>query len=405
VSGIVRSGRYDKRKSLYHYNCKGPVMRSAIVVGGGIGGLSAALGMHNAGWQVTVVERAAEFTPIGAGITLWPNALRALDELGLGDRLRPLLTPATAGLRDVRGRPIVRFDEAAFVRRLGKPLAGIHRANLIGLLRDALPADSLRAGTEVTAVTRDGDVTYGDGGTEHADLVVGADGIGSRVRAALWPEHAATTYSGSTAFRGVTDAPPNPEIGITWGPGVEFGIVPLAGGGRYWYTALVAAEGETHEDAKTYLEHRFSAWPSATRGLIDSTPADAILHHDIRVLARPLPTRVTGSVALLGDAAHAMTPFLGQGGCQAIEDAVVLAAAAARHDKIADALANYDAERRPRAHAIVKASERMGRLGHRLRNPLLVAARNAVLRRVPASVMTRATSGPADWTPPPLVRV
>uniref|UniRef100_UPI00037861E1 FAD-dependent oxidoreductase n=1 Tax=Saccharomonospora halophila TaxID=129922 RepID=UPI00037861E1 len=163
----------------------------AIVVGGGIGGLSAAVGLRQAGWRVTVAERAPELTEVGAGITLWPNALRALDELGVGEALRPLLAPqASGGLRDPHGRAITRIDGAEFGRRLGRPLVGLHRARLVEILRAALPDDALRTGTEVVAVTTDGEVSYRDGDTARADLVVGADGLGSRVRAALWPGHA-----------------------------------------------------------------------------------------------------------------------------------------------------------------------------------------------------------------------
>jgi 2-polyprenyl-6-methoxyphenol hydroxylase-like FAD-dependent oxidoreductase len=380
-------------------------MGKAIVVGGGIGGLSAALGLRKAGWQVTVAERVPKLTAIGAGLTLWPNALRALDELGVGERLRPLLaTPASGGVRDMRGRSITQFDNAVLEWQVGKPMVGMHRADLVALLRDGLPADCLRTGTEVTRVTRGGRVTYRDGASEQADLVVGADGIDSGVRSQLWPEYAGTAYRGVTAFRGVATPSPDLEFGVHWGPGVELGSVPLVSGDVYWYVSLVAPEDTSHPDNKAYLRQLATEWPCPIRVLIESTPADAVLHHDLRALERPLRTYVTGRVALLGDAAHAMTPFLGQGACQGIEDAVVLAAAAARYRDIDNALEHYDAERRPRTQAIAKASDRAGRFGNQLRNPLLVAARNAALRRLPASASLRELTRPMDWTPPAITR-
>lgn len=373
---------------------------TAIVIGGGIGGLCAAIGLRRAGMRVTVLERAARIDAVGAGITLWPNAIRALTALGLGDRIRPLLEPQRSGcLRTPAGRLITRIDGAKFERRYGLPLVGIHRAHLAELLDGALPAGTVRLGITVSEVTAGGEVRHRDG-TEHADLVVGADGIGSAVRNALWPDHPAPADCGVTAFRGVTDRCPAAELGTTWGPGAEFGVVPLTGGLRYWFFSIRTRAPLRPADDRRFLLDYLRDWSSGLRALVEATPPEAILRHRIEALNTALPSFVEGRVALLGDAAHAMTPFLGQGGCQAIEDATVLAAAVAARPGLDAALADYDARRRPRAQAIARASARAGRGGHLLRNPVAVAARDRLLRLVPGAVRDRATDPIAGWHPP-----
>ncbi|MGB8946083.1 MAG: FAD-dependent monooxygenase, partial [Streptomyces sp.] len=130
--------------------------RAATIVGGGIGGLAAAIALHRRGWRVEVLERAPEFTEIGAGISLWPNALRALAALGLADTVRALgAVEAAGGVRDRRGRWLTRTDNAELTRRFGHPLLVLHRADLLRALAEALPADSLRPDSEVSQVRDD----------------------------------------------------------------------------------------------------------------------------------------------------------------------------------------------------------------------------------------------------------
>jgi 2-polyprenyl-6-methoxyphenol hydroxylase-like FAD-dependent oxidoreductase len=368
----------------------------AVVVGGGIGGLAAAAGLHAVGWEVIVLERAGAFTGAGAGISLWPNALRCLDVLGIDVRDR-LARQRDGGLRDRTGRRLTGWDAAAFERHHGLPLAAIHRRDLIDALAEALPADRLRTGAEVTEVREDGFVRY-TGGELRADLVVAADGIRSTVRPGPGP-----VYSGSTAFRGVARLPGTP-LSTSWDRGTEIGVLPLTGDDVYWWITCVAEPGIRPADARAHLRRRFGHWHDPIPALIDATPPGHVLQHDLHHLATPLPSYVRGRIALLGDAAHAMPPFLGQGGGQALEDAVVLAHAVSTEDSITAALRAYDARRRPRSQQVARASVRAGKLGPQLTRPAATALRTALLRLAPAGATARIGAGISGWRPPRLPR-
>ncbi|MBB5957859.1 2-polyprenyl-6-methoxyphenol hydroxylase-like FAD-dependent oxidoreductase [Saccharothrix tamanrassetensis] len=361
----------------------------ATVVGGGLGGLAAAVALHKVGWEVTVLERAAEFGEVGAGVGVMPNALRALGALGLADEVRAIGTPnVPGGVRDPRGRALTLVDASEAGR-----VVAVHRADLHRVLRSALPERCLVTSTEVTSPD---DVD--------ADLVVAADGIRSRLRAALFPAHPEPVYAGTTAWRSVTGPrfPKDLEISQTLGPGSEFGVLPLGDGRVCWYAATVAPAGGRSPDELGEVRDLVGDWHHPIPALLDATPAGTVLRHDIHELGAPLPTYVRGRVALLGDAAHAMTPYLGQGACMAIEDGVVLAAACARGNTVAEALADYDRARRPRTQAVAKASRLAGRLGHKLRNPVAVAIRDTAMRAIPTSLSLKGMAKFTAWEPPSL---
>jgi 2-polyprenyl-6-methoxyphenol hydroxylase-like FAD-dependent oxidoreductase len=394
-----------------------------VVVGAGLGGLAAGIALHRSGHAVTVLERADALRETGAGIGLMPNGVRALDALGLGGPVRAQATamPA-AGLRDRHGRPLLAVDQAVITRRAGAPLVVVDRTWLHRLLAAALPEGAVRTGVPVLTVRDDGPragltlgatgdrVAHPPGGrtrdTAHpaavpspevtADLVVTADGAGSRLRAELFPDHPGLMGSGECAARGLAPAglggDPVPGELLDHRTGGRFGSLLLADGRTYWYATWPAARGVPAEPAArlTALRARYADWHPTVGALLAATDPEAVHVAETVRLVRPLPSLHRHRVALLGDAAHAMTPDLGQGGCQAFEDAVALGTVldGAGPADVPAALARYDALRRPRTTALQVQARRMNRL-LRLRGPA-GRLRDAALRAVPPALATPA---------------
>ncbi|GAA2899885.1 FAD-dependent monooxygenase [Streptosporangium fragile] len=370
--------------------------RQAIVVGGGIGGLAAALALQRIGWQTIVLERAPQPGEIGAGMSQAPNAMRALAELGVEDQARAAGVPtyASSNLRTPDGRYLQRARPGD-----ATPLLGFHRADLRRVLLNAVPAGCVRTNAEVTAVRQDaGSATVGFGGDKlTADLVIAADGIRSTVRRLLWPDAPPPRFLGRTAWLGIAEVPGLPGS-ITLGPGAFFLIHPVARGRAYWAYIIPAHHpGIRYEREKAEVFRRIGDWHDPIPALIEATPPEDVIHIDIHDLD-PLPTYVRGRVALLGDAAHAMSPDRGQGAGQSIEDAVVLAAALAGEPTIEGALRRYDAERRPRTQATVRGARKDGHRTNRT-SRAVYRALVTLLRMVPAPLWRKglAADGNATW--------
>ncbi|WP_461022421.1 FAD-dependent monooxygenase [Thalassiella azotivora] len=375
--------------------------RRAAVVGAGIGGLTTAVALQRAGWSVTVHERAAALEPLGAGLVLWPNAVHALDALGLGDAVREhaAVLGGTA-IRRPDGRLLARTHGAALAARHGAPLLGIERGHLQTGLADALGPDAVRLGSDAVRLGSDVHDPH-ELAAEH-DLVVGADGVRSRVRAALWPDLAEPAYAGYTAWRAVVRADvPVREVSETWGVRERFGVVPMADGRVYVFaTATVPAGGATGSDEEVAeLRRRFGRWHEPIPALLEALAPEAVLRHDVHALPTVPDVLHRGRAVLLGDAAHAMEPNLGQGACLAVEDAVVLAHELGEDADVHQALARYNGARRPRVAALSRLSARIGRVTQHT-GPVGAAVRDTAARLTPRGVLLRGSDRAAGWRPP-----
>ena len=355
------------------------------IVGGGIGGVAAAVALHQVGIDAVVYERAPQLREVGAGMMLWPNATRVLWGLGL--------------LEDVLARSgssthfLVRASSGAVLMNiaLGKfdvPAICMRRSDLLTLLLAALPPGCIRLGHKVNRLEQSRDrvrISFEGGLVEEHDAVIGADGIRSRVRSELFGP-SDPIYRGYTVWRGVAKyaddwSGTNSE---TWGVGRRFGIIDTGHGNFTWYAT--ANTRREHQDApcgrKRELLEAFRGWHEPIADLIEGTPEDAIMKNGAYDHA-PLRRWGKGRVTLLGDAAHPCTPNLGQGGCMALEDAVVLAKCLDRENSMEVALRRYAALRLHRTRHIQQRSRLMGEIGQ-WENRIFVAGRRVVTRLLPA---------------------
>ncbi|MEU6564851.1 FAD-dependent monooxygenase [Nocardia nova] len=376
--------------------------RRACVVGAGIGGLAAAVALGRRGWEVEILERSAAIGESGSGLTVWSNGLRALDTIGLGAQVRArAMDETSAGIRNPKGEWLIRTDTSELVRRYGDVVM-IPRADLFDILRAAVAELDVRVGVEVSGIE-----TYGDGvrilhdaGVSEADLVVGADGIHSAVRRWVCPRAAPPRYSGSTAWRLITTRPVPSlhEGGQTWGHGEQVGIIPMTDGRVYLFGAAAVPAGQRNPgDELGEMRRRFGHWHEPIPTLLAAVGESDVLRHDIYELP-PIPAFVRGPVALLGDAAHAMTPNMGQGANQALEDAVTLAALLDRTGRVEDALTEYNRIRRPRTQSIARRSRSIGTVAQLTSVPAVV--RDAALRVTPGNELLRGFGAALSWEPP-----
>ncbi|UXR71365.1 MULTISPECIES: FAD-dependent monooxygenase [unclassified Staphylococcus] len=360
------------------------------IVGAGIGGLTLAALLREQKHDVHIFERQDAIKEVGAGIGIGRNVIEKLGDHDLAKGIKNIgHLLKTTRMLDEQGEVIseMPFDEKT-------TNVTVLRQTLVETIASYVSEDMLHFNHEVTAV--EGNETmarlhFRQQDSQTFDLVIGADGIHSIVRQTVQPK-AKVQYQGYTCFRVLVEDVP--EIGQTadeyWGSKGRFGIVPLLDGKAYWFAAINAKENDIEYKRynKPYLQAYFNQYPEPVRHILDRQPETGILHHDIYDL-KPLNTFVYQSrIVLLGDAAHATTPNMGQGAGQAMEDAIVLANVLGEYETLTEALKRYDKLRVKHTAKVIKRSRKIGRIAQK-QGGLTIRLRNGIARKLPKWVISR----------------
>lgn len=368
--------------------------KTFAILGGGICGLSTAIALRNIGIRAEVYESAPGFRPLGAGLLLAANAMRSFQKIGIAEKIaaRGRLLPRFS-IFDDRGKVITAADATAIGRKYGLHNFAIHRADLHEALAAELDPAQLHTGKRATGFSKNGTrtvVQFEDGSTIETDYLLAAEGIHSAIRRQLLPD-AGPRYAGYTCWRAVVDAGPVSQdfASETWGAAGRFGIVPLAGNRIYWFAVVNAPQNDPamRDFRVADLQRLFGKFHAPVSQILAQTRDEDLIWNDIIDL-QPLPQFAFGNILLLGDAAHATTPNMGQGACQAIEDAAILADELAKNQDPAAAFAAFEKRRLKRTRFIVEHSWSLGKIAQ-WEKPLLVFMRNNLLRLVPERLNER----------------
>lgn len=364
------------------------------ILGAGIAGLTTAIALQKIGIKAQVFEAAPDIKPLGAGLLLAANAVKAYQHLGIAEKMveRGRLLP-TFDILDQAGSTITRADAGAISQKYGLHNFAIHRAALHEALLTELDAEQIITGKRAMGFEKNEDtitIQFQDGATIATDYLIVADGIHSSVRRQLLPD-ATPRYAGYTCWRAVVDAGDLKlsAASETWGTDGRFGIVPLTDNRIYWFACINAAANDATMRRYTVedLQRHFGHYHAPVAQILAQTRDEDLIWNDIIDL-KPLKNFAFGNIVLIGDAAHATTPNMGQGACQAIEDAVILADEMAKNSNPALAFRAFEQRRLKRTHYIVNNSRALGRVAQ-LNNPVLAAARNALFRMLPERVNER----------------
>lgn len=367
-----------------------------LIAGAGIGGLTAAIALRAKGIDAEVYEAATEQRCTGTALGLASNAVKVLRALGIdlgtGDCGQPL---ERFDVRTRAGKLIRSLPVREITAELGDPIVSIHRNDLIRTLEEAVGDLSVRYGAEIVdfGIGDSGvSVACADGRMTHADVLIGADGIRSVVRAKLSGDLPPTGHGYVCWLATVPFSHPRMIRGYCghyWGRGQRFGLIDIGAGMAYWWGTknMPVARAGDWRGGKAEILAAFDGWAPEIAEVIEQTPQDAIV--SVPAQDRPFLERWgTGPVSLLGDAAHPMQTGLSQGAGCAVEDGYVLAEAIARVSNPVAALRKYENIRRGRTRTLVRRSRRYSKL-EQVQNPVGGVARNLGLRCAPTGALRR----------------
>lgn len=355
------------------------------IIGGGIGGLTTALTLKQNGQKVTVCESANEIKPVGAGILMANNAMQVFDKLGIRHKVEnagrkiSTIKITDAQLKIISDRNLDKFESKYGVYNIA-----IHRADLQKILANEIGFENIQLSKRVLRIDKNSDfkLTFEDGTTENYEVIIGADGIKSTVRTQLFGGGGIRDTK-QRCWRGVSEfdwtSKYNHEAFEAWGKGKRFGFVKISNKKVYWYAVIK----ETLMENNTSIIDLFKEFHPDILQIISETTKDKIIFNDIIDL-HPIYQWHKGKACLIGDAAHATTPNMGQGACQAIEDAYVLGILFKQGKSVEDVFAEYERLRMKKAHFIVSASWKIGKIAH-FENRFAIWLRNALLMSIPKS--------------------
>jgi len=359
------------------------------IIGAGIGGLTTAIALEQKGFKTSIYEQAENIKSVGAGIILANNAMQVYEKLGLRATIEKNGNPISSlNITKANLRSLSKVDLTYFENKFKVKNIAIHRGVLQQILIDKLRTTELNLNHKLNKVVENSNgqaLEFQNGVKMESTMLLGADGLNSVVRQNLFQNNTIRNAN-QICWRGITDfnlpKPYRSELNEAWGKSDRFGFVQIAKNKVYWY-ALKSFKKNKEEFNVSHIEDYFCKYNTLIKDIITSTKKEQINTAEIADL-KPTNNWHKNNVCLIGDAAHATTPNMGQGACQAIEDAYVLSECLSKYDTN-KAFAAFQSLRLPKAHQVVKASWMVGKMAH-LSNPILIGIRNTMIQLAPPSI-------------------